>query len=203
MTTRARTLPILLATTVLCLACAPAAGAAQPKGKCRGGTTVASNSVARLYEKGQSLFGCLWSDNERIEIDSEYDDDFTLREGYMDARLGGRFVAWTHWAQDVSCKADCPPGYDEATYTVNRIDLKTERTRTTPGVPAGATLRVNKRGAITWLERLGGGVRDLHAWDADGHRVLDTGPISSRTYSLGAASVRWVNGGEERSAPLR
>lgn len=192
-----------LAAILLLLALAAPAGASHTKGKCRGGKTLSQNSVARLYQIDSTLLGCVWADDEAVELDTEYDDDFTVSEGFLGPRLAGRFAAWTHYSEDLSCKADCPEGYTGVDHTVNRVDLKTERSATVGGAAAGATLRVNKNGAVTWLERLGGGVRELHAWDADGHRVLDSGPISSKTYSLKGSVLRWTNGDVSHVVKLR
>jgi hypothetical protein len=194
---------VLALTLLALLLAAPAASASHTKGKCRGGKTLSQNSVARLYESGSSLIGCMWSRNERVDLDSEYDDDYTLSYGWSTPRLGGRFAAWVHHEEDVSCKAECPPGYGAPTYRIQRTDLKSEDTEGVEGLPAGSTLRVNKRGALTWLESLGGGRREVHAWDRDGHRVLDTGPISSKTYSLRGSVLRWTNGDVSHVVTLR
>lgn len=193
----------LIALVVAALLFAPHAFASHTKGRCRGGKTLSQNSAARLYESGSSLLGCMWSRDERVDLDTEYDDDYTLSEGYLAPRLGGRFAAWTHWTEDISCKADCPPGYTGTTYSVVRVDLKSEREKSVAGLPAGSTLRVNRRGAVTWLERLGGGRREVHAWDRDGHRVLDTGPIKTASYSLRGNTLRWTNGDAAHLVTLR
>ncbi|HEX8645526.1 MAG TPA: hypothetical protein VF715_01415 [Thermoleophilaceae bacterium] len=192
-----------LALLLLALAAPAPTSASHVKGKCRGGKTISQNSVARLYESDSTLFGCVWADDEPVELDTRLDDDTTVSEDYLGPRLAGRFAAWTHYSEDVSCKADCPPDYSGVDFTVNRVDLKTERSATVGGAPAGSTLRVNKRGAVTWLERLGGGRRAVNAWDADGHRVLDSGPIRTGSYSLRGSVLRWTNGDQAHAVTLR
>ena len=184
---------------------ATSADASHTGGKCRGGKTIAKNSVARLYtnSSGTSMIGCMWSRNERVDLDTAFDDDYVLSEGFLSPRLGGRFVAWTHFTEDISCKADCPPGYGIPTYRLERADLATGHTDSVPALPAGSTLRINKRGAIAWLERVGAGLREVHAWDAAGHRVLDTGLIPVASWTLKASTLSWTNDGTPHSVTLR
>jgi hypothetical protein len=194
----------LIAAVLLGLA-TTSAEANHTKGKCRGGKTLAQNSVARLYENraGTSIFGCAWSRNERVHLDREYDDGYVYSEDYLNPRLGGRFAAWTHVYTDMSCKAACPEGYQSTQYRVERVDLRTEASTSHAGRPAGKTLRINKRGALAWLQGLGDDRREVHAWDADGHRVLDTGVIPASSFKLSGSTLRWTADGTPRSATLR
>lgn len=193
----------LIALAVAALILAPAASASHTKGRCTGGKTISQNGSARLYQVGDSLLGCVWSRDERVDLDTDYDDDYVTSYGWSDARLGGRFAAWVHRDEDISCKAACPPGYGLPTYQIMRGDLSSEDTESVAGVPAGSTLAVNRRGAVTWLESLGGGRREVHAWDRDGHRVLDTGPVRRASYSLRGSVLRWTNGDATHVVTLR
>lgn len=194
----------VVAAFILALA-ATSAEAADPRGKCKQrGTTIAKNEVARVFSRGATLYSCLWSANRAEPIDTAHDDGYTLSTGWDDVRLAGRFVAWVNWESDVSCKADCPPGYDATTYRVNVIDIRSQDSDWTGGLPTGTTLRVNRRGAVAWLASLGGGgQREVHAWDADGHRVLDTGVIPKASYSLSGRRLSWANGDLQRTVTLR
>ena len=193
----------LIALAVAALILAPAASASHTEDRCTGGKTISQNSSARLYKVGDSLIGCLWSRDERVDLDTDYDDDYVTSYGWSDARLGGRFAAWMHHDEDISCKAECPPGYGLPSYEIVRGDLRSEATESVDGVPAGSTLSVNRRGAVTWLESLGGGQREVHAWDRDGHRVLDAGPIRRASYSLRGNVLRWTNGDSSHAVTLR
>jgi hypothetical protein len=200
-----RMLTAAVVAAVLLLLASTSSEAAATHGKCQQrGTTVAKNEVARLFWRGGTLYSCLWSANRAEEIASDYDDGgYTFSYGWSGARLAGRYVAWLEWETDISCKAACPPDYDSTTYRVNVIDLRTEESEWTGGLPAGSTLRVNRRGAAAWLESLGGGQREVHAWDADGHRVLDTGVIPRASYSLAGHRLSWANGDLQRTVTLR
>lgn len=199
-----------LATAVLAAGAAVPADAAKAPAKCKraGSTTIAKSGSARVYELataqgGTALYGCLLSTNRHSKLDEAYDDGYVSSYGYSRVRLAGRFVAWVFTETDVSCKAACPPGYDPTTTEVDVFDLRARSGNALGAEPAGSTLRVNSGGAAAWLQRLGGGQRDLHAWDADGHRVVDTGPIPTASYSLVGPKLSWANGDLARSITLR
>jgi hypothetical protein len=202
----ARALPIgLLCALVASLAASPAA-ATHSRGKCRqGGTTLAKNDSGRVFERetglGANLYGCLWSRNKAVLMEVAEGDDFTTFERYYDLLLRGRYVAWVFEHEDVSCKAACPPGYDATTHLVKVFDLQAHSEEAQLAEPATGTLRLNTAGAAAWLQAAEGGNRDVHAWDRDGHRVLDSGAI--RRYRLRGPTLSWVNGDAQRSATLR
>jgi hypothetical protein len=204
---RTRTLlTICLAVLGLSLAAAPAS-ATHSRGKCKArGTTIAKNDLGRVYEREQdaevkSLWGCLWSVNRPIELEVAAGDDFTTFESYDDVILRGRFVAWTFVHEDISCKADCPPGYDATTEYVKTFDLRTRDDDLETTDPADGSLRLNTRGSLAWLTLAGSGNHDVHAWDRNGHRTLDTGPITR--FRLRGKTLSWVNGGDlARTATL-
>jgi hypothetical protein len=194
----------VVAAILLALATTSAEAGQTTSGRCaQPGKTVAKNEVARVFRRDATLYSCLWSANRAEPIATAYDDDYTFSYGWSDPRLAGRYVAWLEWETDVSCKAECPPNHQSTAYRVNVIDLRTQESEWTGGLPAGSTLRVNRRGAVTWLESLGGGQRQVHAWDADGHRVLDTGVIRRASYALSGRRLTWSNGAAQRSATLR
>ena len=194
---------VVFAAAILALA-STSSDASQHRGRCDfGGRTLSQNSRARLYVDGDTLAGCTWSHDEEVELATSYSSDLYEEYDWFTPRLGGRFAAWGSSYADVSCKADCPPGYGIPTYSVNRADVEAGDDDSVEGLPAGRTLRVNRFGAVTWLERLTGGQREVHAWDRDGHRVLDTGPIRSASYSLRGRVLRWANGAERHSVELR
>jgi hypothetical protein len=47
-------------------------------------------------------------------------------------KLDGRIVTWRHVSTDISCKADCPPGYDGSSERDMRADLRTRKVTTAP-----------------------------------------------------------------------
>lgn len=194
----------VFAALVLMLA-ATSADATHTRSKCKqAGATIAKNDTARVFKRFDSVYGCIWSRNRAARIDRAYlDESAYVSHSWDDVRLAGRYVAWTSSTSDVSCKADCPPGYDATALRVNVIDLRTQQKQAVAGVPAGATLRVTARGAVVWLERIGNGRREVHAWLAGEERVLDTGPIRSSSYSVRGDTLRWANGDVARVVTLR
>jgi hypothetical protein len=121
-------------------------------------------------------------------------DGFTTSESYDNVILRGRYVAWTFVREDISCKADCPPNYDPTTEFVKTFDLRTrdEDLETTDGV--AGSLRLNTRGSLAWLILAGNGNHNVHAWDRNGARMIDTGPITK--FRLRGTTLTWVNGGD-------
>jgi hypothetical protein len=128
-------------TILAVLALAPAAGAeaAPAKGKCafKGSTTVAKNKYARVFtrpsrggDEVERLYGCLYSVNRRFWLDTHTDDDYVSSEEFSDVTLDGRFVTWKHLSTDISCKADCPPGYDGTSERILKADLRARRIST-------------------------------------------------------------------------
>jgi hypothetical protein len=175
------------------------ADAKHSRGKCKArGDTIAKNDTGRVYETSNgdatTLWGCTWSRNRPFEMEMAAGDDFVTFESYDDVMLRGRFVAWTFTREDVSCKADCPPGYDATTEYVRTFDMRTGDENSETSDPAAGTLRLNTRGSLAWLTAAGAGNQDVHAWDGAGHRTLDTGQIGK--FRLRGATLSWVNGGD-------
>lgn len=204
-----RLLPLALA--VLLLVAAPADAAGAPAKCARAGSaTIAKSSAARVYEvdvrdyfTDTELYGCLYSRNKPVWLADAYDDNYVTNNGYRSVRLAGRYVAFTAWYEDNSCKAACPPGYDSRDDWVAVWDLAARKRRVQPALVAGGTLRLNDRGMTAWLQRLGGGQREVHFWNVGGHRVLDTGPIRSASLVLTGSTLSWVNGDVQHNVQLR
>jgi hypothetical protein len=208
--TRSALIPAALGVALLLLAPGPGAAAKAPA-KCAraGSTTIVKSKTARVYEVDPNssstdsvLYGCLYSQNKRVKLGEAYDDDYVTSFGYRGVRLAGRYVAYAAWDEDISCKADCPPGYDSRDDWVVVWDLDARKARSQEAYVAGQTLKVNSAGAAAWLQRLGNSQREVHAWDSAGHRVLDTGPISSKTFALNGPNLTWVNGDVQHTVPL-
>jgi hypothetical protein len=182
------------------------ADATHSRGKCKArGTTIAKNDTGRVYEREQeadvrTLWGCVWSRNQPFEIEVAAGDDISTFESYDNVLLRGRYVAWNFTREDVSCKADCPPGYDATTEYVRVLDMRTEDSAQETSDPESGSLRLNSRGSLAWLTLAGGGNRDVHAWDRKGHRMVDTGPV--RRFRLRGPTLSWLNGDVAKSETL-
>jgi hypothetical protein len=127
-----------LALVVVLLLPAGSAQAAPSKGKCsfKGSETVAKNRYARVFtrvspnvDEDERLYGCLYSVNRRVLLDTSSDDQYVTSEEFADVKLKGRFVTWRHVSTDISCKADCPAGYDGTSERTLVANLKTRRIR--------------------------------------------------------------------------
>jgi hypothetical protein len=133
---------LLSALVVLALVPAGAADAASKPGKCsfKGSTTVAKNRYARVFTRPshggdeiERLYGCLYSANRRVWLDTSSDDGYVASQEFTDVVLDGRFVTWRHTSTDVSCKADCPPDYNPTSEQNMKADLRTRKVSTVPG----------------------------------------------------------------------
>jgi hypothetical protein len=127
---------LLSALVVLAVVPAGTAGAASKSAKCsmKGSTTVVKNRYARVFtrpsrggDEVERLYGCLYSKNRRVWLDTSSDDQYVTSEEFSDVKLDGRIVTWRHVSTDISCKADCPPGYDGSSERDMRADLRTRK----------------------------------------------------------------------------
>jgi hypothetical protein len=197
---------IALAAALIAALSATPASATHSRGKCKArGTTIAKNDSGRVYEREQeaevtSLWGCLWSKNRPVLMEVAEGDDFTTFESYDSVLLRGQFVAWTFTHEDVSCKADCPPGYDATTEYVKTFDMKRRRGDFATSEASPGSLRLNTRGSLAWLEPAEPGTFAVQAWDAAGQRAIETGPI--RRFRLRGTRLSWINGEVNRSETL-
>ena len=194
---------------VLCMS-APAEAAKRKSCRAKDATTVASNRTARIYERdatvnddpaGSKLIACIRSTGRRILLASAFDDGLTQSESYDKVVLRGRYVAWYSVAEDVSCKAACPPDYDATTELVEVYNLARRKRRSTFGVPAG-DLALTRKGGLAWAEGSGTAV-EVHALDKDGHRQLDSGAIEIASLAAEITIVSWKKSGVEYFARLR
>jgi hypothetical protein len=137
---RSRAVLTVAAVTVVAVVPAGSAHAATEK-RCamKGTKTVAKNRYARVFtrpsrggDEVERLYGCLYSVNRRVWLDTSSDDEYVTSEEFSDVVLDGRIVSWKHTSTDISCKADCPPGYDGTTETMRRADLRTRKVTTGP-----------------------------------------------------------------------
>jgi hypothetical protein len=162
-----RFLAALAAAAILALVPATSADAATSKVKrCtpKGAKTIHKTSEARVYTlKGpgpqsddetiqQRLYGCLFSTGRPLLLAESYDDDFVASGAFDQVRLNGRFVAWQFDAEDISCKADCPPDYKPLRQSINIADLRTRKHKSTTGAARPDTLSVTRGGTAIWLD---------------------------------------------------
>jgi hypothetical protein len=164
---------------------APPASAA-PSCRIPGGTTVAVGRVAKVIAiptpNGSALFACIRRTGRKIDLD----------DGYSDARVAGRWVAWERRGR---------PGK----WRIAVHDLRTGEERLVDGHVAAHSLLLTTRGTIVWAqERDDGPATPLFANDAvSGGRLLDGGAVDATSLRLAGRRVSWLSGGEPRSALVR
>ncbi|HEX8744957.1 MAG TPA: hypothetical protein VF712_17665 [Thermoleophilaceae bacterium] len=199
----ARTLTAALMAFVLLALAATSADATHSRGKCKQrGSTVVKNDSARVFRRGSSLYGCLWSRNRAVLLDAESDDLYTS-ETIGEVTLRGRYVAWTKASEDSSCKADCPPDYDATTENVHVYELAARGGDHIAADPLSGTLRLNTHGTTAWLEAGAGGAREVHAWEfgRGSDELLDSGDVSR--FRLRGRELSWLNAGTPHSVTVR
>ncbi len=204
---RMRALPAVFLCTVIALTTGADAASAAHRKPCarKRSHTVAANTHTRVYSvptaDGSRLYGCLRRDNRRKLLTEAADDGYVTSSVYDHVTLVGPFVAWQQSDTDVSCKADCPPGYDPTSTYLGVRDLRKKKGRAVVGEvdPQGRVV-LTTGGALAWTEP-GYAVK---AYDGDGARTLDSGiavmPASLRRHGT---TVLWLNGSETRTAALK
>ena len=87
------------------------------------------NDIVRVYEvrKGEytTLYGCRKSTGKHMKLDVLLDDGYVLFGSYSKVRLNRWHVAWFSTFTDISCKAECPPGYDSTKSSIHAADVRT------------------------------------------------------------------------------
>ncbi len=188
-------------------ASAPASTGCKP----RASKAVVKSRYARVYTRGrvdsgtgetQRLYGCLYSSGRPLRLFEASDDGYVTSESYADVRLAGRYVAWSETHYDISCKADCPPGYEPTTYGIGLADLRGRSRRSIAAHVLDGALFVSKRGFIAWAQPGPGATVAIRARDTAGVRELDVGGIDPGSLSLRGLEVSWTKDGVLRSATL-
>jgi hypothetical protein len=197
------------AIAILALAVAAPAADAKPAKPCsrKGSTTVKATKSVRVYrvnnnQGGQSLIGCLRSDDKRQVLARGYDDGYVLSGDFAHVKVAGRFVAWEFTDTDISCKAACPPGYNPDVVRLHIRDLRERKTEHVDGnVASKGRLVLTKGGSIAWTQQ-GANDVEVDAFDSAGRRQLDHGQIPPGSLRLEGKVASWTNAGAPRSATL-
>jgi hypothetical protein len=200
-------LALAIAAAALLAAAGPAeAKAAKPCSK-NGSTTVRSTKSVRVYkvknnQGGFTLVGCLRSDNKRQTLARSYDDNLVTSGDFAHVTVAGHFVAFEFTAYDVSCKADCPPGYDPYSIHLTIRDLRERKTKHVNGdVAPKGRLVLTSGASIAWTQKAASDV-EVDAFDAAGRRQLDHGDIPPGSLKLKGKVASWTNAGAPKSATL-
>jgi hypothetical protein len=212
---RLRSIVLAALATLACAVIPASAAEAATKKKCaipRGSDVVAKNSQVYVYTRDGSgdvtsrLYGCYRKTARTARLAESSGDDLGLLTVEFDqVRVNGRFVAWQEKATDISCKADCPPGYEPDTYAISRADLKTRRSLSWPDAHAeNDSLVLSKAGNTAWIQAGDvNGVFAVRVGDKTGSNAIDSGNIDPTSLALTGTTLTWVNAGEAKNATLR
>jgi hypothetical protein len=97
-----------------------------------------------------------------------------------------------------------PPGYTGTKSSIHAADVRTRRSRKIAGTPVGQALVVSRTGGVAWASQAGpGGPVEIHASDAAGERVVDSGNIDAASLAIEWTIVSWKRDGIEQFARLR
>ncbi len=180
-----------------------------PTCKRKGSKTVRQNRDARVFQKDAGaertrLYGCLKRRGKSIRLAEAYDDGYVTSTSYREVRLAGRFVAWEDVSTDISCKADCPPGYNPDTTTIQVYDLARRRERSFSGTVLNESLVLTRRGSVAWLQRTSPGtVVEVHIAEGSTTRMLDRGNVDPDSLRVNGGTLFWMKDGAQQSSPIR
>jgi hypothetical protein len=150
------------------------------------GRTVAKGRVAVLVSvptpSGPALFACIRRSGRKVALD----------DGYSDARIAGRWVAWQR-----------TPSGDKWRIVVH--DLRTGKERLVNARVAAHSLVLTTRGSIAWAQQQDGSpATPLYANEVrSGGRLLDGGDVDASSVDITGRRVMWISAGVERTAVLR
>lgn len=188
---------------------APAAQARERVPSCkRAGSTIAQNSLVRVYRLARpeytGLYSCRRSTGTRVRLARSFDDVYT-EASFSSVRLRGYYVAWADSSYDISCKDLCPPGYEPTKESIKLYNIRTRGSRTVAGYPIKGALVLGKGGAIAWASRSAGtGQIEIRFSVRPGdNRILDSGNIPPGSLAIDTTIISWTRDGVERFARLR
>jgi hypothetical protein len=177
-----------------------------------GSKTIVASEAARVYRKGTTVYGCLYSVGRKFRLGTA--EDLLTDVAYVSPiRLAGRFVAYSQGQS----------GRDGYSADLSVRDLRTGRIVRDwqGGGPGGrfgteesygvSDVVLKRNGSVAWLNdrsRLGDRSHMFYLYksDADGDLVLlDSGPgIEPGSLALSSGSrVYWTHNGVPHSATLR
>ncbi len=188
----------------------------------RGGSTVLRTSSARIFRKGNDVYGCHRGPRRVFRLGTDLPPEEILAEaGVRPVRVAGPLVGYSYFLRD-------PRGRFFSSQSLRVRDLRDGRTLRLIDYsdPPDATvfrtvpdLEVKANGSLAWIFEYGalgpGGevIRRYEVRTADGalgkraqsaNHVIDPGPdIAPESLTLRGSTLSWVRNGQVVSAPLR
>jgi hypothetical protein len=210
-----------LATALLAVAATGQAQASARTPSCAAphSKTIRSNPAVRLYRvpafipdgqvEGSLIKACWRATGRRVRIGERYDDQYVLFGTVDHLVLAGSTVASLQSQTDVSCKADCPPGYQATVTWVQVNDIRTRKQRTAAvqgALPTQGQLQspllLSRSGVAAWLDGDPGAARLSTLSTTSGAHLLDQGNIDPASVTLTGATLSWTKDGQPHSASL-
>ena len=157
-----------------------------PSCRIPGGKVLETDSIARLISvptpQGAALYSCIRRSGRKVALD----------DGFSDARLAGRWVAWQRPGH---------PGH----WRIAVHDLRTGHERLVDGHVAAHSLGVTARGSIVWAQKQDSQTETpLFANEVKtGRRLLDPGAVDATSVRLAGRRVTWLKYHVEHSAYIR
>lgn len=201
-------LALVLAALVSAAVAVPPASGAKKTCKAKRSSTIAKNGSVRVYEvktdEGSTMYGCRKANGRKYRLDNASDDGFVQSDGYDRVRVNGSHVAWVSTITDQSCKADCPPDFDQKVVRIGVADVKARTTRSLVAEPVGDALVVTQTGAVAWAASPSAGVTEIRASiRGTEDQLIDTGAIDPASLAVELTIISWIRDGAERFARLR
>jgi hypothetical protein len=137
-----------------------------------------------------------------MKIGESYDAT-ELSGAITDLRLVGHIVGSVQHSTDISCKDQCPPGYQPTSAVVQVDDLRRHLRRSAPlnGNLLGHDLLLARSGTAAWLEGSSGNAR-LQKLGGAGEQLIDQGNIDQASVKLFGSTLSWTKDGQPHSTPL-
>jgi hypothetical protein len=131
---------------------------------------------------GSALFGCIRRSGRKVALD----------DGFSDARVAGRWVAWQRAGGD-------------GKWRIAVHDLRNGKERLVNGHVAAHSLGLTTRGSIVWAQRQDASTgTPLYANEIGrGGRLLDGGAVDATSVELAGRRVTWFSDDVQRAAVLR
>jgi hypothetical protein len=170
------------------------------------GRTIVKNKFARVFKRDSgsyvTLYGCLYAKRGRIKVDQLQNDEFVTFGSFKYVRLSGRVVAYDANSEDVSCKAECPEGYDPTSEHTTAFNLRTKKETVNLNDLGVRQLGVTSTGVIAWTSGVDDNVSVFKSVGHDDKALLDMGNIAATSLDVSGLNATWLKDGAPQSAKI-
>lgn len=157
------------------------------------GSTIKSHNQARVFKRGDRIYGCMRGRGPRL-LSVDHDDGYVTSGTTAFITLAGNYVAFRYTYVDASCKAGCPDGYDGSTESLTVRNLVSGRETTESQYYAGERFVLTKTGAAAWISGREA-PRTVYAFFMDTTSEQDTGNVQAGSLEASRSRVTWMRDG--------